>query len=281
MPTSYGKELLEDRCFARLYDLIYNAISPKLESSGYATGLNPAIVARFGSTDPDTWTMKFIFSNTRKSKGMTSLDYEEKSINPQIIKLLHSSGTDAEFESGIRGEIKHWFADLFDMTEFGLTRRVIEHDMEIAATVVDGTSFANVPETNLWHLQTCSPLQTRFSEQEIRSFAWPYRRLIDWPDDRQYDDYRKGKRSRRPFLDRKQMIACLSGILQKAEGSVAINVLTRAIINLHPYMVQDESDKYTYADTDVDLTNITYESVGMNDDDTDDYSIDEHGGESW
>lgn len=274
MATTYSEELLVHQNYGRVYYKASELIENKLEHY-------PTFAALFGGGDPnlDEWTMNFLFTNTKKlTRSLLPADECLKNpLNPQIIKMAESCETEQEFERDLAGEVKHWFSDLFDKTEFGLTRRVLEHDMEIADQIIEGTFFDNVAETNLWHLKTCLPAQTKFPEPAIHAFARPYKDSIKWPTDQQYDDWREGRKDRRPRLDRKQMVACLQDVMQKAEGSVQINVITRAIIALHPYMVRDGSDRYSYFDDDDSkLTNVTYEDAGY---DADDYSTDEFGGE--
>ncbi|KFI93333.1 hypothetical protein BISA_1419 [Bifidobacterium saguini DSM 23967] len=237
MTAKYNREALVNRNYWALFSLLENFFSKQLRRY-------PALVYKYGD-DAEQWALTFIFRNTREK--MESLSYDTSSCNPKLAELFTSCSTDEEFEKNVLGSAKQWLVDLFDQTEFGRTRRVVEKDME-----EHRETFAKVDKTNLWHLLACPSTRSQLSEKELRSSARRHKDLIKWPNDQKYDEFRQGKRSKMPPLARTPIVACLQDILQTARGSVEINVLTRLIVGLHPYMVQDGSDKNIFLVDDVD-----------------------------
>lgn len=243
MTAKYNRQALIDHNYWALFSLLEDFFSRQLNRY-------PALVYRYGD-DAEQWALTFIFLDT--NEVMKSLSYDTSSYNPKIGDLFDSCETDEQFEKNLLGSAKQWLGDLFDQTEFGRTRRVLEKDME-----EHKETFAKVDKTSLWHLLTCSSTRSQLSEAELRPAARHHKELIKWPDDRKYDEFRQGKRAKMPPLARAPIVACLQDILQTAQGSVEINVLSRLIIGLHPYMVQDGSDKNICLVDDVDWNQENY-----------------------
>lgn len=241
MTAKYNREALVNRNYWALYELLESYFSRQLQKY-------PAVASRYGN-NADRWAFTFIFSNTKEKMEslVDGIPDVVSTYNPKLDELFDSCETDEEFEKKVLGSAKQWFGNLFDQTEFGRIRRVVEKDMENHKE-----EFAKVPETNLWHLLTCSSIRSDLTEEELRPTARRHKTLIKWPEDRKYDEFRQGKRSYMPKLARTPMVACLHDILQTAQGAVEINVLTRLIVGLHPYMVQDGSDVNVQEMDDVD-----------------------------
>ncbi|MBT1171226.1 hypothetical protein [Bifidobacterium sp. SO4] len=244
MTTKYSKEAFEQGKYHQLYSLLNNYFSGVLDRY-------PALTGAYGG-DADAWAMKFIFTNTREP--IDSLEYDKNCRNPKLIKFMQSCETNEEFEELVIGEAKHWLADLFDRTEFGKTRRVLEKDMEESTDI----RFVKEPTNNCWHLLECTSAGTALSEDELRPTAFRHRNRIKWPADVEYDKVRRRERKNRPPLPRRQIVDCLHDILLKAKGSVEINVLTRLIIGLHPYMVRDGSDAIPSVTYELNFENMAY-----------------------
>ncbi|MBW3091484.1 hypothetical protein KIH79_00660 [Bifidobacterium sp. 82T10] len=228
MGSSYGEDVFANGNLARVYGLVVAAVAQRLTRY-------PAVMVKFGG-DEDAWAMKFIYRDPSE-EPMESLEYDAGNarLNPDLIRLLQACETDKEFEHCIAGEVAHWLADLFDQTEFGRTRRVLEHDMEVD----EGHRFVNAKSSSLWRLRECPDVRSNATEDLLWPVAGRHQHRIKWPTDQALADFREGRRIRRPKYPRKQVTAMLYDVLKAADGTVEANMLTRLFVACHPAIVED------------------------------------------
>lgn len=232
----YAHDVLINRNLSGLYNFVLNHLAWKLQ-------YYPAVTLRYG-TNEDAWAMKFIYFDP--TQAMDSLDYDEANhqLNPDIIRLLQTYDDAKDFEKALRGEMNHWISDLFDKTEFGRTRRVLERDMEEQPNV-----FTKVLKSNLWRLTGTKAITSSAPESLLWPVAAKHKSRITWPPKKAFDDFRNGKRERRPQFRKQQVRDMLHDVLEKADGAVDINVLTRLFIKCQPYIALD-LDRIQMSDVD-------------------------------
>ena len=207
----------------------------------------PLLCRQFGE-DADKWALTYMHLENKSAQVTALSDDTSGDLNPSIISILLKGKNDAAVERNLAGDVRQWLCNVFDQTEYGRTRHVLESAMRVDKQ----KRFDKIPETTLWYLVGGPSMTSPATKRSLWPIAAQQGRKIPWPSDEAYDDFRNGKRKYRPKLARGPVQTWLYVVLDKAQGAVEINTLTTLFISCHTYM-----------DIDYGTSDVTVESLDM------------------
>lgn len=207
----------------------------------------PLLCRQFGQST-DKWALTYMHLENKSAQVTALSDDMSGDLNPSIISILLKGKNNAAVERNLAGDVLQWLCNVFDQTEYGRTRHVLESAMRVDKQ----KRFDKIPETTLWYLVDGPSMTSPATKSVLWPIAAQQSRKIPWPPDEAYDDFRNGKRKYRPKLARGPVQTWLYVVLDKAQGAVEINTLTTLFISCHPYM-----------DIDFDTNDFTLENLDM------------------
>ena len=226
LSSKYSLERLTAGAGWELYDFVYKCMEEELEK-------RPTLYHEFADSDVDAWTMKFLYYQPQDRLIETLRVEQDTPLNMKVVNILVKNQDDAKCERDLTGAVRQWLSDLFDKTEFGLTRLVLRKDMRTTPSI-----FVMVSK-NMWALVDGPQGEASTTVPALRSVMC--KQPMPWPPAEKFQQWRDGELRKRPILPKKPVVAMLEAALRRADGAVSLNMLTQAFAACYPPLI-DSAD---------------------------------------